>query len=266
MFDYKSDKLIMVYQAGKVASKSIDKSLESLGYTSTAPHSMGKNVLYQIFPNYKDPYLRSIKKITKVLIKYAKRKTLLFLYKRRKMKIITVVREPISRNMSSYFQDIHIPLMHIAANHSMVNPKNTNISKLISEYFRNFNQNFGINWFDNELKKYFGVDAYKYEFNKEKGYDIIKKGNIEVLIIKYEKLGEVGEKCIGDFIGNSEFRIVNRNTSQEKWYSPVYENFKKEIKFDDIYLDDMLNNKYVKHFYTEEEILGFYNKYRRIEN
>ena len=77
-------------------------------------------------------------------------------------------------------------------------------------------------WFDNELKRHFGVDVYQYDFDKERGYSTIQKGDVEVLIIKFEKMKEVGEKCIGEFIGDTNFKINDYNISKDKWYSPLF--------------------------------------------
>ena len=251
----------MVYQAGKVASKSIERSLTTAGYVSTCPHTMGRLFRNHNYPNYRNANCKGFRGWVKLTKMFIKRKILLYFYKRRKMKIITLVREPISRNISMFFQNLEIPLIHIAKNSSLTRVENTSLHRLIDEYFVSFNQKSGMDWFDNELKRYFGVDVYEYDFDRERGYSTIRSGDIEVLIIKFEKLREVGEKCIGEFIGNSDFKIKDYNVSSDKWYSPVYENFKNEVQFDENYLNEMLNNKYLKHFYTTDEIDNFRMKY-----
>ena len=45
-------------------------------------------------------------------------------------------------------------------------------------------------WFNVELKEPLGLDIYQYEFDKMRGYQIIEKDNIELLLIKLEKLDE----------------------------------------------------------------------------
>ena len=66
-------------------------------------------------------------------------------------------------------------------------------------------------WFNVELKEPLGLDIYQYEFDKMRGYQIIEKDNIELLLIKLEKLDECSE-VIGRFVGKDNFSIVKSNT------------------------------------------------------
>ena len=46
------------------------------------------------------------------------------------------------------------------------------------------------------MKEVFGIDVFAYPFDAEKGYTLIKEGNIELLLMKMEKLSEL-ENVIG---------------------------------------------------------------------
>jgi hypothetical protein len=117
------------------------------------------------------------------------------------------------------------------------------------------------NWFDNEIKAVLGIDVYKHPFNREKGYSIIKQDNIEVLVLKLEKLNTL-ESVIGEFVGVSDFKLVNINEANSKPVKYLYKNVRESIKlprkiFDFYYKD----NPRMNHFYTKEEQAEFLKKW-----
>jgi len=262
MLNYRDKNFVLIYQMGKVGSRTIAKSTEKLGYTVWAPHTMSGDLNEKLFKQYKNPKCLDFNGRFKLFIKRIKQKIIIRILKTRKnLKIITIVREPISRNISMYFQNIHIPLMEIAKKNDVRLPNNSNLTRLIKEFRSKFNHFHGINWFDNEFKNYFDIDVYKYDFDKKLGYGVIKKQNIEVLILKLEKLSKIGEEAIRDFLGVDKFIINNTNISDEKWYAVVYNDFKQQIVFNKDFLKDIYTSKYMKHFYTKDEISKYYARY-----
>ena len=62
--------------------------------------------------------------------------------------------------------------------------------RVVFEYQPNpYGQSFG--WFDTELKDHFGLDIFAEPFDREKGFGIYKKNNIEVFVYKLEKLNSL---------------------------------------------------------------------------
>ena len=258
----KKKKIILLYQMGKVASRTVKTSMEKAGYKVWGPHSIMRPLTTQLF-SYKQKYkfigIKSkIKHLIDILYDF---KCYILAKKRKPLKIVTIVREPISRNMSLFFQTIHIPLMHITSTSNVTKVENYTIERFQYEFFTNFNSSHGINWFDNELKRYFGLDVYKYEFNKEKGYEIIKEKNIELLIIKMENLNKIGSESLNQFLGEQSIELLNSNMAEKKWYSCVYKEFMNSIEFSNEYINNLYNSKFMKHFYTDEEIIGYKKKF-----
>lgn len=264
MHKKEKNEFILLYQMGKVASRSIEKSLINAGYNVWSPHVL-KGVLNRQLFKYKRIYKYiGLKGMSKRIIKKLANNKKIFLLKRAKpLKIISLVREPISRNVSMFFQNIHIPLINIANSVDIRKQENSSINVLITEFFNKFNSHHGIEWFDRELKAVFNVDVYNYDFDKMKGYTIINQDNISLLIIKLEMLELIGDKIIGDFIGNHNIKIQKTNTANVKWYSRVYNEFNQKIEYSDEYLDSLYNSKYMKHFYSEKEIKEFREKFKK---
>jgi len=255
---YVSEKNILIYQMGKVGSSSLTESLKELNILGLNIHSFFMPIPNSLFKKYKS-------------IKYYWPKTKLLFYccffrmqfyllkQRKKLKIITLTREPISRNISFYFQDFQIPIMEVMKDNPE-SSKNGNIKLLFKDFFQNFNHCHGVNWFDKEFKRAFNINVYKYPFDKDKGYTIIKERNLEILVIKVEKLNEL-EAVVGEFIGRPEFRLINENEGYKKWYSCLQNNFVNSIEFSEEYVESLYDTKYMHHFYTDTEIARFRKKY-----
>lgn len=167
--------------------------------------------------------------------------------------IITIVRDPISRNISSLFQAFEF----------MKEGKyktEFNIREFDKLFYAKVDHQAPEKWFDYELKNNFGIDIYNYEFDIRKKHLVIKEGNLKLLIIRLEDFKEL-EKVMADFLCINNFELINKNVSEVKWYSEVYESFKRNFKPSKEYLDKYLNTKFTKHFYSEAEINKIYKKY-----
>jgi hypothetical protein len=63
---------------------------------------------------------------------------------------------------------------------------------------------------------------------------------------------------INNFFGK-EYKYMN---DTNRYYSSnFYNDFKNAIKFTKSYKDEMLNNLFIKYFYTDKDIDTFYNEY-----
>ena len=255
---------ILLYQPWKVGSISIFESLKKMDINCIHVHflNMWKNIAMFLLKNkYKNG---------------------------EKVKIITLVREPISRMLAQFFQ-LHFDLGRFDKLKNMIKTElllklEIGIKFFIYKYYsskllfwdyliRNirwqeiklkifrFNQ---FDWFDNELKAIFGVDIYAHPFDREKGYSIIKQGNIEVLAIKLEKLNTL-EGVISEFINAPHFKLINANEGENKYYKYLYKNVKENIKIPvEIFKEYYENNPKMDHFYTEEEKTAFMKKWEKI--
>lgn len=81
-------------------------------------------------------------------------------------------------------------------------------------------------WFDLEIKENFGIDVYGYDFDKERGFQIIRQDNVELLLMKLEKLDDCQE-IIGEFVGAEDFKLIKSNMGNNKLYKFAYNELKK---------------------------------------
>ena len=167
---------IMIFQVGKVGSSTMAKSLKNnvknlpvyqihnietaekllkkenaLGYKGGFYHFTTGNTLKSVIQ--KNPEIR--------------------------WKVIVGVREPIKRWVSDIFQNINERYTHFYDTNGKVKEQ-----ELIEYIYQTLETEPMQVWFDEELKKTFGVDVFQYDFDKTKGYTIIKANNVDILVYR----------------------------------------------------------------------------------
>lgn len=170
-------------------------------------------------------------------------------------KIISLVREPIARQVSLMW-------------HHLGTEKNNfwrrfNSFEEIEKFFYSIpNSEDEFSWFDAEIGKILNINVFDFPFDREKGYSIIEKDGISLLLLKLEKLNSL-KKVIGDFLGVEDFQLIYGNDANEKGYKYIYEDYKRNVKIPHQFYDYYYkNNNYMDHFYTENEKKEFYERWK----
>lgn len=171
----------------------------------------------------------------------------------KKLKIITLVREPLSRDISDLFQCLHIYF------------PDKEVSQITDHDLRSKleinNYQHTLHWFDEEFKEYLKFDIYETSFDKKKGYQIYKNENLEVLLIRVEDLSRCYREALYEFTGVYFDELINTNLTDDKESAELNKRFKKNIRIEKEQLEKLYASKYVRHFYTDEEIASFIKKY-----
>jgi putative capsular polysaccharide synthesis protein/sulfotransferase famil protein len=165
--------------------------------------------------------------------------------------IITIVREPISRFISSFFQNTD--LYKIENKDLQINTAKA--QELLSE---NFDSNIcGVveDWFEKEINNNFGIDVFSKEIDNNKKYGIMYHKNYHLLLLKMEDLNAVFPKAIQEFLSLDEpIFLQNSNVGEKKHYSKAYNEVKSNIKLPKKSIEQIVNSKYFQHFYKELEL------------
>ena len=247
----KKKQKVLIYQMGKVASSSIKLTLSSfneldvihthhLSYSNTRALNSRKTDLgwHKLSNNPQE-----IKELFNAICK------------EKQVKIITLVREPISRNISAFFQTIE----HITGVKNIYSQASVN--ELVHVFLKQYPHEVPLYWFENEFYKSLDVNIYNYSFPKNTGAQIIKKGKFEILVMHHNLVDATKKEYLEKLLNIKNIIIKNKNISTEKPYNDVYKSFINNIKIPKNYLLKMLNSKYVQHFYTKQEIDLIYNKW-----
>ena len=234
---------IWIYQPGKVGSSSIRKTLINYNKKVVHFHWIKSNVVAEM-------HLAEIENLFKnqvVRVESA-------LKNKRTTKIITLVRDPLARELSEFMQRFMTEYVNLNIRNNIKDSAREFIEKRLIE-------NDEYMWFDRELKELTGIDVYAYPFNKEKGYAWIRKDNVEILILKMEQMNENSE-VIGEFIGVSNLIIEKDNIGSQKHYKYIYEELKNELRISrNVVYKTYMENSRMDHFYTLSEKQKFLHKW-----
>lgn len=253
---------IIVFQMGKVGSMTVVKSLrkwfhENRLFTPIHHVHLLANLDEErkiILKERKDPsegleHLLTASSIRKIIEERIDRE----------WNIISLTRDPVARNISFFFQTIkdYIPEWE-----DLVNGENIDLDEL-QEIFLSIKSihAFPETWFDKQLKEVTGFDIYSEPFPASLGYKIYKPTKrFNILVMRVEDMNKILRKAMSEFVGIENADMVNDNVSGEKLYHELYTKFKK-LPLPRNYIDQIYSSKYVKHFYTADEIDRFRNKW-----
>lgn len=216
---------ILVYQPAKVGSSSVMYSLRRCGIPAMRWHSCHSAYLEKYMEDFQ---------ICKE-------------YLREPLKVISLVREPITREISECFQlygDERI-------DHEIIG--NTLEEDVLGWLDLRSLINYEFTWFDKELKEFIGIDVYEHDFDREQGYSIIHHKNVELLLLQMEQLN-ANQQVIADFVGIPDFKLIKENVGATKPYHYAYDDLKKKIKIPKEIIERYYkNNEKMNHFYSEQQ-------------
>jgi len=245
---YRDEDSILIYQMGKVGSTSLEESI---------PSSIHMHRLYNINHNhvFYSPRGKSIiHRLVGAMFDGMRR---MAIKRRKKIKIITLVRDLYARNTSAFFQNFAFWVMEYSG--KVTEELRKDNTSFVHEVFENaFDHDYPLTWFDKELGKFTGINILDYPFDKQKGWARIQKGKYDILVIKLESIDNAKE-AIEEFAG-VKLDLKSANISDYKWYGPVFKDFKNNYIPKETYLDRLYNSGISQHFYTPEELAGFKNK------
>lgn len=180
--------------------------------------------------------------------------------KQKGVTIISLVRDPLARLVSEYF--FHIGFFDYLDGLRNVEA-GENVYRALKERMKRFHLQYDFsNWFEKELQAVTGIDVLEYPFDKERGYMCVEKEGIRLMIMTLEKMSTL-ENELAEFVGTDTVEIGKRNASDNFETKYAYKEFVQNVSFNEEELSEFYDNKYVKHFYSAEQIEIFKNKWRK---
>ena len=239
--------IYVIYTMSKVGSSTVYQSLKSKRPFSDIfhVHFLSENYLDNILPQLHENFHSNIPIGREILSFIAKNPN-------SRIKIVTLTRDPIDREISGLFQS----WKHLYSDIEQVPHEE------LKEHIESKDYDYSLGWFDEEFKEYLHFDIYEHDFDREKGYEIYSHGKYDILCIKLEKLNAVAQSAFLDFFGE-QISLVHSNSSKDKKGKDAYKYLKQNVEFDKEQLEKIYNSKYVKHFYSENEINAFKSKWSK---
>lgn len=233
---------VLVYQMSKVGSTSVSAALADAGIRALHVHFLGP-----MWERCREDYRRSPAPppvhltVERLLRQYLR-------WTSHRLKVVTLFRDPIGRHVSSAFQIHHRDGYDIEDSEAM-------IQRLRSELLEGHGITYCAEWFDLELPSVFDVDVLAHDFDRERGFSIVRGSTADVLTLKLETLDR-NWSTLSDFVGRSiEPRRANRRTDLRG--ADIYEDVRRRLNLPRSAVEAYYDHPWMRHFYTREEIAAF---------
>lgn len=167
--------------------------------------------------------------------------------------VITLTREPIGRAVSFVFEDWRKKAPHARQTDGQLDPQV--MASAVEEILESVgNHADPSGWFDEEIKGVFGIDIFSVPFDFERGFVLLQRGPVRVLLMRMEDLDgalPLGiEACLG--VPARDVEIRRANEGSKSWYRDSFQKVKQSLRLREELVDRILSTRYVRHFYPEQ--------------
>lgn len=249
---------IVIHQMGKVGSRSFYHSFQALDLDVPVYHTHVLAHLDEyeaaVRAQFPDPatYLYSIQagRVVRAEMDAGRWK---------QWNLISIVRAPIPRSISQYFETLHTRLPD--GWERLVRGELT-IQDLHQDYLTNYRDTSPLNWFEDQVRDPFGIDVYDSAFDTKRGFQIYVRAPVRLLIVRLEDADARVGDAMREFLGLGDFQLLKYNEAQSKHYSAVYQEFSKTLRLPDAFVEHMHSTRYAQHFYTPQELDASVQRWR----
>src|SRR5689334_13265990 len=231
----------VVYTMGKVASSSVTEAIRRNGRQVYDIHSLRADKLRARAQSYLD---RGAFPTAWVCEAMAWRDSLLA--HPRLCFYITLVREPIGRNLSAFFQNLETNAGPDALSKSP--------EELLDIFINSYPHTYVHRWFDLEFHGELGIDVYSEHFEPAARFARLSAAPALVFRVDCDDAtkGHQISKALGFTV-----EVGRSNDGSVKAYADKYAEFKRSARFPDDFLDHAYGTKYSKHFWSEDELAAY---------
>ena len=241
---------ILVYSMGKVGSSSVYHSLRQMNLDVPIYHMHYLNHLDEMEALIR----RTLPHPEQTLKGHTKARAFVQEFNSPKWKrwnVITLVRTPVRRNVSSFFESIRGYYPNAADDYAA---GTLTLEELKQTFLERFDHQAPKFWFDSQVKPILGIDVFAEPFPRERGYTILTTPRVHMLVLRMEDLSRCGVNAINEWLGIQTFSLSNANEGENKKYAQMYRAFTRSVALPPDYYQEMHKLIYSKHFYTPEEL------------
>lgn len=245
---------VLVYQMAKVASKTVLRSVRRSrpGQPVFHVHTLTRHGIETMERFYRWCRVPSLPVAGHLLVSRYLEEQLRRGVTPGQWKVITLVRDPMARNMSLLFQlgGRLIPDFRYRCDADTLDPV-----AVFEQFERAFpSQVRCMRWFDDELRRVFDVNPFDVPFDRDAGYQVYPGPIADVLLIRTDRLNQVGEEALRRFLGLTEFRWKQTNSRAGKGNGRRYVDLLDRITLPRAYVDRFYETPEVRHFFAPAEL------------
>ena len=254
---------ILIFQVGKVGSMTVQSALEDmdLGVPIYHAHLLPR---MEEFARNNCGWIRDWESSDtyKSLSVWQNIRDEFLLWKGSKWRIVSMVRDPVARNLSAFFQTI-------ADREPEIYRKLQSGEVDIPNLTQVFLQDRGINqaplvWFDRELDRFFHIDVFATPFDRARGFQLYEARWAKAAVVRLEDFDHALKPAMEALLGVEGFEVRKSvNVGAEKEYAEAYRLFRRQVVLPDTYLETQYSSKFAEHFYSDAEIEALWQQWRR---
>lgn len=242
--------LVLIYQMGKVASSTIKASI--LDLPDYEVHQVHRLVLSNIQRVHHEHRLRGWAPPTGDPGGLYLQRDLIV---RRPAKVITLVREPIGRNISYYFQNLDKVLGQRDA-HELP------LQSIIDGFPAAFPYSDDpLTWFDYEFKAALGADIYASGWQAGMHAHRWQAGVYDILTLRCDASDDAKLDALRLFLEAPDLILCQANVTDAKPSAAAHRAFRAHVKFPEPYLDHMLASRYARFFFDAPSLAQWRESY-----
>ncbi len=241
----RGDQLVLIYQMGKVGSRSLERTLYSkAGLAVFHTHVLSQCRIKELRRN------AELSGRPRTLMEDVPGTTLhrTIITRGLPVKAISLVREPIGRNVSAYFQNLDVFQGQAEAHEQL------DSDSLVAAFLRDYDHHVPLEWFDVEPRQTLGIDVYATPFPRQQGFATYCNGPHKLLVMRHDLDDGRKAEVVSQFLDIEPFDLRRHNVSTAKAYASLYQEVLRTIRLPREYVDRMLDSKYARHFYADEEL------------
>lgn len=182
-------------------------------------------------------------------------------------KVVTMVREPLARYLSACFQNLSQrfrPQSGIEGDY----PEDEVLLHIQQDMARNScvsgDAFTSYLWLISNIVNVLPLHFFRYEFNREAGYQIYSSPDVDLLVMKVERLDDIHGQAFYEFLGLRDFHLRHHNIgSTREGSGALYEKMKREVSFPEEAVNFLADSFFMRYFYLEDEIARFKDKWTR---
>ena len=163
---------------------------------------------------------------------------------RRPADFVTLVREPVRRNISAFLEN---------ASRDLVEQRH-DLTTLTRHFMADFRHDRVLVWLDQELGYVLGTDAYAHAFPTGEGALVLPSDLHRVIILRSEQSDAAKAEHVRRFLGLGRLEIERGNMTAAKHRAHLYRELVTRAPLSESYIDSMLSSRYARHFYSAAEL------------
>ena len=171
--------------------------------------------------------------------------------------VICPVRDPVSRNVSSFFQNFKRDTGFETPERSWTTPE------LVELFLRCYPHNDCLEWFDRNFRGTFGIDVFSEPFPVERKWNVYRRGSVKVLIFRSDLDHAEQLAIVSRFLGCELKKWNYENQAEDKEYRHLYRDFVATARLPELYLTILGGSRFYQRFWSNDEIATQAQKWRR---